>query len=171
MADKKEKFSVGDIVINLSDVSLWNNVYHFDKFINSFSKKEVVTQVLHGRFTTDKDTDLGKYEDREDFRKQHSIYFKSNGQSEGGFKKMYNWTTNRDNIVKYLEGLYQATLEKCQTEDDEMIARLEAEIREKQARIEKIRAGNRSVSFKSEVNERDFVNTQFNKIREILESF
>lgn len=171
MSEEKNKFKVGDVVVNLNEVSFWNNIYHFDKFISSFVKKEVVKQVAHGRFTTSDEVDLSKYEDREDWRKQYSIYGLSNGKSEGGFKTMHNWTTNKKNIVAYLENLFKEEIEKCQREDDEMIARLEAEIRQKQAKIEQIRAGNRGISFKSEVNERDFVNGQIDKIREIMKSF
>lgn len=171
MSEEQNKFKVGDVVINLNEVSLWNNIYHFEKFINSFAKKEVVKQVSYGRFTTSDDVDLSKYEDREDWRKQYSIYGLSNGKSVGGSKKMYNWTTNKKNIVAYLEGLFKEEIEKCQREDDELIARLEAEIRQKQAKIEQIRAGNRGISFKSEVSEREFITGQIEKIKKIIETF
>ena len=171
MSDKKEKFNVGDVVINLSDVSFWNNVYHFEKFINTFAKKEVVKQVAYRRFTTSDEVDLSKYEDREDWRKQYSIYDLISGKSEGGFKVMHNWTTNKKNIVAYLENLFKEELEKCQREDDELIARLEGEIRQRQAKIEQIKAGKRSIPFKSDVVERDFVNEQIGKIRSIMEDF
>lgn len=171
MSEEKNKFKVGDIVVNLNDVSLWDNSYHFEKFINSLSKKETVVQTANGRFTTDVNVDLSKYEDREDWKKQHSIYFQNDGSSAAGFKKMYNWTTNKANIVAYFEGIFKEALTKCQNEDDALIARLEAEIREKQAKIEKIKSGNRVLSHNNKVNEREFINSQINKINKIFETF
>lgn len=171
MNDKTENFNVGDVVVNMNDVSLWNNIYHFEDFIRTFSKIEVVTQTAYGRFTTDKDIDLNKSEDLEDWRKQYSIYSQSSGKSKSGFKKMYNWTKNKDSIIADFEVLFAESFAKCQTEDEVLIARLEAEIREKQARIEKIRAGNRNAPHNSKVNQRDFINTQVEKIRKIFESF
>lgn len=171
MGAAKKEFKVGDVVINLSDFEFWNNSYHFEKTLISLAKKEVVQQVSYQVFTTDKDTDLDKYEDREDWRKQYTIYGNTSGKSLFGSKDVHNWTTNKANIIAFFKKQFDEALAKCQKDDDNLIARLESEIRAKQAQIEEIRNGNRGILGNSRVNERQFINSQIEAINKIFEKF
>lgn len=171
MSDKKERFNIGDIVVNLENITLWDNVYHFEQFIRTFKNKEVVTQLFNGRFATLDSFDITKYEDRENFKNQYHIYHQNGGASVSGFKQMYNWTTNEKNIRAHFNKLFAEAIKKCDEEDEKEIAKLEEQIRHAQEKIAAIKAGKRTVSFNSKINEREFVNSRMEEINAALDSF
>jgi hypothetical protein len=163
-------FNVGDIVVSLNDLQFWNNTYHFQKAINSL-KKEVVTSIHQNKFTTKKDIDLSSYYDCKDWKNEYYIYDIRNGVSHSVNKQVHNWTTNEKNIRAYIQKQFDEALLKCTTEDESTIAKLEAEIRHKQAQIEAIKAGNRSLSYNTKINEREFLNARIQDITKIIDSF
>lgn len=170
MSEEKLRFNVGDVVVNLKEVYLWDNIYHFENFISSL-KKEVVKQADRFRFTTLDNVNINSYEDREKHRNTYHIYDQNHGVSINDSKQVSNWTTNEKNIRLFFQKKFNEALSKCDLEDKTQIEKLEAEIRAKQAQIEKIRAGNRSVSYDSKINEREFINGRINQINNILDSF
>lgn len=170
MTTEKQRFNVGDVVINLKDISFWNNCYHFENFIRSL-KKEVVTQAQQYKFTTLDNINLNSYEDCGKHDNSYYIYDQRTGVGASGFKQVHNWTTNEKNIRAYIQKQFDEALAKCTKEDEEAIAQLEADIRHKQAKIDAIKAGNRPISFNSNINEREFLNARIQDITKILDSF
>jgi len=163
-------FNVGDIVVSLNDLQFWDNPYHFEKALNSL-KPEVVASIRQNKFTTKKDIDLSSYDDCRDWKNEYYIYELRNGVAHSVNKQVHNWTTNEKNIRAYIQKQFDESLAKCTKEDEDTIARLEAEIRHKQAQIEAIKAGNRPLSYNSKINEREFLNARIQDITKILDSF
>lgn len=169
----KNKFNLGDIVIDLSNVELWDNIYHFEKFNdllrNSKTVKHIDTTFGNGGFfTTDENVDLSSYEDRTDLRKSMVIYQLKDGKNLSSFNPVYNWTTNRKGIEAFLKKKFDAALQRCDEEDAAEIEDLERQIEVLKKRIEKIKKGDREVSYQRDVNARGFVNAQIEKITNIL---
>lgn len=163
-------FNIGDIVVSLNDLQFWDNPYHFEKALNSL-KTEVVASIRQNKFTTKKDIDLSSYDDCRDWKNEYYIYELRNGVAHSVNKQVHNWTTNEKNIRAYIQKQFDESLAKCTKEDEDTIARLEAEIRHKQAQIEAIKAGNRPLSYNSKINEREFLNARIQDITKILDSF
>jgi len=163
-------FNVGDIVVSLNDLQFWDNPYHFQKALNSL-RTEVVTSVLQDQFTTKKEINLSSWDDCRDWKNESYIYDIRNGLARSGSKQVHNWTTKEKNIRAYIQKQFDETLLKCTKEDESTIAKLEAEIRHKQAQIEAIKAGNRPLSYNTKINEREFLNARIQDITKILDSF
>lgn len=173
MNDKKEKFNVGDIVITLSNLKLWDNVYHFQKFINELKNAKAITHIEKGLnrggyFTTDKNIDLSSYSSREEYQNQSKIFHLDNGKSIDLYHQCFNYTQNKAGIKKYLQEKFNFALKKCDEADKEEIDKLEKQIAVLQAKIEKVKRGERSVSFDSRINEREFINERIDEINHVL---
>lgn len=166
----EQKFNVGDIVISLNDLLFWNNPSHFQKTLNSL-KTEVVASIHQNKFTTKKEINLSSYDDCRDWKNEYYIYELRNGVAHSVNKQVHNWTTNEKNIRAYIQKHFDEALVKCTKEDEDTIAKLEAEIRHKQAQIEAIKAGNRPLSYNSKINEREFLNARIQDITKIIDSF
>lgn len=163
-------FNVGDIVVSLNDLQFWDNPYHFQKALNSLTT-EVVASINQNQFTTKESINLGNYNDCSDWKNEYYIYNLTNGMARTGHKQVHNWTTNEKNIRAYIQKQFDESLAKCTKEDEDTIAKLEAEIRHKQAQIEAIKAGNRPLSYNNKINEREFLNARIQDITKILDSF
>lgn len=162
-------FNVGDVVINLDRLSLWNNVYHFDKTLQYF-KKEVVASADDRVFTTDPTIDISKFSGFSRDYEKDRICSQRDGRGWDGSRVYVNFSRNEANVRAYLQNMFDTALATCQKTDDELVARLEAEILAKQRQIEAIKAGKRVVSFKPEVVERDFINERIQALLNVLNS-
>jgi hypothetical protein len=168
----QRKFNVGDVVINFESIELWDNVYHFEKTLSYF-KKEVVVAADDYCFTTKAGIDISKRMDM-DWDKQRHLYDQRDGRQWGDLgnsTRFYgNFTTNEANIRAYLQKKFDAALAKCQENDDDEVAKLEADIRRLQAKLDAVKAGKRPISFKSDTIERDFINNRIDALNKILAS-
>jgi hypothetical protein len=79
-------------------------------------------------------------------------------------------TTNEAGVRAYLQKKFDEALAKCDKDDADEIAKLEAEIRHRQAQIEKIKAGKRGVSYKQDLVERDFINERIAALKAVLDN-
>jgi len=166
----RPNFNVGDIVVSLNDLQFWDNPSHFQITIRNL-KKEVVASVGDTQFTTKENINLLNYNDCTDYKNEAYIYSLRNGLARDSRKLVHNWTTNEKNIRNYIQKQFDEVLAKCTKEDEDTIAKLEAEIRHKQAQIEAVKAGNRPLSYNHKINEREFLNARIQDITKILDSF
>jgi hypothetical protein len=166
------KFNVGDVVINFESIDLWDNTYHFKQTLNYF-KKEVVVGADDYAFTTYPELDVAKRMWL-DWDKERHLYRQSDGRqwSDNGIGTRFygNLTTNEAGVRAYLQKKFDEALAKCDKDDADEIAKLEAEIRHRQAQIEKIKAGKRGVSYKQDLVERDFINERIAALKAVLDN-
>jgi hypothetical protein len=131
------KFNVGDVVINFESIDLWDNTYHFKQTLNYF-KKEVVVAADDYAFTTTPGIDVTKRFSM-DWQQESKLYNQRDGRQwsdiSNGTRFYGNWTTNEAGIRAYLQKKFDAALAKCDNDDAAEIAKLEAEIRQRQAQI------------------------------------
>jgi hypothetical protein len=166
------KFNVGDVVINFESIDLWDNTYHFKQTLNYF-KKEVVVAADDYAFTTTPGIDVTKRFSM-DWQQESKLYNQRDGRQwsdiSNGTRFYGNWTTNEAGIRAYLQKKFDAALAKCDNDDAAEIAKLEAEIRQRQAQIEKIKAGKRCLSYKQDLVERDFINERIAVLKAVLDN-
>jgi hypothetical protein len=166
------KFNVGDVVINFESIDLWDNTYHFQKTLNYF-KKEVVVAADDYTFTTTPGIDVTKRLSM-DWQQESKLYSQRDGRQWGdngiGTRFYGNLTTNEAGVRAYLQKKFDEALAKCDKDDADEIAKLEAEIRHRQAQIEKIKAGKRGVSYKQDLVERDFINERIAALKAVLDN-
>lgn len=164
------KFNVGDVVINFESIDLWDNVYHFDKTLQYF-KKEVVVAADDYCFTTAPGLDISKRLDMDHYE-QRKLYSQRDGRQWGdlgaGTRFYANFTTNEAGIRQYLQKKFDEALTKCIKEDADELAKLEAEMHRIQAKIDRIKAGKRPISFKADIVERDFINDRIAALNAVM---
>ncbi len=149
-------YNVGDVVVDFQSLSLWDNVFHFQKTLNTLTKRTVVA-ANEKFFTMTPGIDLEKFSGLCDSDLKRKVFLQKNGTPWDGTAQLVNLTNNTVNVMAYLDAMFETRLAKCATEDEAEIKKLEAEIAHKQAQIERIRAGKRPISYKHDVIERDFV--------------
>jgi hypothetical protein len=167
------KFNVGDVVINFESIELWDNVYHFEQTLAYF-KKEVVTAADDYCFTTAPGLDVTKRVNM-DHHDKRKLYDQRDGRQWGDIARnstrFYgNWTTNEAGIRAYLNKKFDEACKKCDDRDAEEIVNLEETIRRAQTKIDAIKAGKRTISFKSDTIERDFINERIAALNAVLAS-
>lgn len=160
---KKLKFEIGDEVVDLFYIDMWDNVMHPESFINGIKNRKTVVMADDSRFSTAPVSSLYSYE----YKDEQHIYFQNSGEGRG-FGRLFNMTQNGEKLLAYMRKKFEERLAVCTKADNDAIAQLEAEIRARQAQIENIKAGKRPVSFKRDVVERDFVNSQIERIEGYL---
>lgn len=149
-------FQVGDVVVDLSALQFWNNVYHHDKTVKVM-RKQTIASANEKYFTCDPKIDLAKVNGFMDYTDQARVFHQKNGLPYDGHSQMVNLTRNRANLMAHLEKEFQKGFQKCDEEDTKEIAALESSIRALQAKIDKVKAGKRPLSFKQDTVERDFL--------------
>lgn len=149
-------FQVGDQVVDLQDIELWDNVYHHEKNLNRMKPKTVVA-ANEKFFTCSPDIDVDRFSGLSDNCLHGKVFQQRNGAPWDGPARMVNITRNKPALLNYLNDKFAARLSKCDDEDTAMIKRLEAEIAAKQKAIENIKAGKRTVVYDTSIIERDFV--------------
>lgn len=162
------KFCVGDVVVNFEGLQFWDNPYHFN-LVQSTLRKEVVLAADEKYFTTSPHINLQRFNGLSSYDDQRLVCYQPNGYSVEGTKKYVNWTKNETNIRAYLKGLQDGALLNCERLDNDEIAKLEAEIRHRQACIDAIKNGKRPISYKRDLVERDFIAERMNAVLALLE--
>lgn len=137
------KYNVGDKVIDLSSLSLWNNSIHFAQFESKFI--QTVTSATEEYFSVSsydvtKPMNYDSHNDRYIFK-----------QKDGSCRDyaytidnhLYHFVHDHDRIVAFVKKKIAEAFTKANEDDAKEIASLEAQIRSIQARIDKIKAGGR----------------------------
>lgn len=161
------KFNVGDVVIDLQDLGLWHNPYHHKKTLATF-KQAVVVGATDKLFTTDHRVDIEKVGGFSDWHVKNKVAYQDTGRGYDGTQAYINLTTRRRDVEAHLKKLLDTELARCDKEDEEMIARLEAEIAFKQRQIENVRAGKRTLSYNHQIVEREHLQECFDGLMKAL---
>lgn len=149
-------FNVGDKVINLSELSLWDNVYHFEKFENNFIR--TVTSANERYFSIDSfDVNQNKY--FFDYDRYH-VYCQEDGKwcdyNPTSITTLYHFERDKDKVIAHLNKLFSDALQKSDDEDAKEIQSLESQIRFLQSRVQLIKDGKRP-SIKPAIAQKDFL--------------
>ncbi len=137
-------FEVGDVVVNLNDINLWNNTYHSNRFVSLM--RETVTSVSGDLFTTAKSISFD-----DDFSDKSMVAQRVFRQSDGrciadASSFRYNLTKDKDVIMQRFSEYFDAAIVKLDSDDQEAIDEIEDEIHSLQAKLEAIKAGNRPLT-------------------------
>lgn len=164
-------FQVGDKVVDIESLSLWDNVYHWKNTLRGM-RVQVVTQVSEMVFTCLPDfQDIERFPFGDKHRdNSHLVYQQKNGVPWDGHPRsqMVNITRNKANLITYLEKKFQERFKKCDEDDASEIQKLEGEIRALQNRIDAVKAGKRPVSFERSIVERDFLTERRDAIMSLI---
>lgn len=161
-------FNVGDVVLDLQDMGLWNNVYHYKNTLVTF-RKSVVLNACERLFTTDMNIDTTKVNGLSDWDVKRKVCEQKNGRGYDGSQAFVNYTTRERDVRAHVKKLFDKEIERCDKEDAEMIARIESEIAAKQRQIEEIKAGRRRISYKTDVIEREFLQERYDALVKVLD--
>lgn len=141
------RYNVGDKVIDLSELSLWDNTMHFSKFEKSLIK--VVTFASEEYFSVTS-FDVTKPMNFEPRNNQYMFHQKDGKCREYTYSidnSLYHFVHDHQRVVAFIKKKMADSFEKAATTDAKEIAALESEIRRLQAKIESIKAGNRPAVF------------------------
>lgn len=163
MTNKKLNFEVGDEVVDIFYIDLWDNVMHPASFINGLKNRKTVVMADETRFSIEPVSSLFSSE----YKDEKYIYFQNNGEGRG-FGRLFNITKNGEKLLAFMRNKYETRIAECTKADEKAIADLEAEIKFKQEQIEAIKAGKRPISFKRDAIERDFLKSQLEQIEKHL---
>jgi len=138
------KYNVGDKVINLSELSLWDNSIHFEQFKNSFIKTVTSATADHFSVTA---YDVNQRMTYNSLNDRHIFNQKDGSCRDYTYSidnTLYHFVHDHDRIVAFVKKKIAESFDKAQADDDKEIASLEAQIERLQARLEHIKAGGRS---------------------------
>lgn len=160
-------FQVGDKVVDVQDMSLWDNIYHFQKNLNRLKPKTVVA-ANEKFFTCTPGVDVDSFSGLSDYRLHSLVFLQKTGRPWDGTAALGNITRNWDGVTSYMNKHFDERLTRCDAEDVAAIKRLEAEIEAKQKTIEAIKAGKRTISHAPDIVDRDFVLARKKEILAII---
>lgn len=153
------RYNVGDKVINLSSLSLWDNSIHFAKFQESFIK--TVTSATEKYFSVTS-FDVTQPMDYDSLSYRH-IFKQKDGScldyTHTIDNHLYHFVHDHDRIVKFLKNKIVEAFDKALTEDNKEIAILEDQIRSLQNRVAVIKSGGRP-SVSRLIPQRQFLKNQ-----------
>jgi len=152
----KFNFNVGDKVINLSELSLWDNVFHFEKFENHF-----ICTVTHAneRYFSISFFDVNQ---KKNFcgSDLHHVYCQEDGKwcdyDPSSITRLYHFERDKDKVIAHMNKLFDEALKKSDDEDAKEIQSLENQIQFLQSRIQLIKDGKRP-SIKPAVAQKEFL--------------
>ena len=162
-------FNVGDKVINLKDLSLWDNVYHFDKFEHSIIS---TVSSANERYFSISNFDV---QNKMDFYGSDTsyVYLQKDGSwlsyHPTWITKLYHFDRDRDIVIAHLKKLFTEAMYTADNNDLKEIASLEAQISNLQKRIDSIKAGLRP-SIKGDLPQKDFLNARFENLMKKFQS-
>jgi hypothetical protein len=144
-------FEVGDVVINLNQLHLWNNTYYANRFISAM--RETVTAVNGDLFTTDRKQSLSEPFSDKSMDAQR-IFRQEDGRciaDSSSFR--YNLTKHPESILYRVNAYFDAGYEKFKADDKEAINDIENQIAVLQQKLNDIYSGNRPLTSKQTVRE------------------
>lgn len=137
------KYNVGDKVIDLSNLSLWDNTMHFGQFENSLIK--VVTFASEEYFSVTS-FDVTQPMSYMPCNNQYMFYQKDGKCRDyvpSRDNSLYHFVHDHQRVVDFIKKKIATAFEKSAADDAKEIDSLEHEIRRLQAKIENIKAGGR----------------------------
>jgi len=146
-----KNFEVGDVVINLNSLHLWNNTYHSKRFIQSM--KETVTAVNGDLFTTDQKISLDEHISDKSMS-AHRVFRQEDGRciaDSSSFR--YNFTKHPELILYRLNAVFDAGYQKLKADDKVAIQDIEDQIATLQQKLDDLYAGKRPLNSKKTVRE------------------
>lgn len=130
------KFKVGDQVVNLKDLYLWNNSHHFKRFLkNAIS---VVEHVNSTQFSTNKAVDLSEHVSDKSWSSM-DVYSQDNGQCLGDRSTVYHMVHDKDIIEKFLKNAFDIAERNIENEEAATLKDIESKIAELQLQADRIR--------------------------------
>lgn len=144
-------FEVGDIVVNLNDLHLWNNTYHSKRFISLM--RETVTSASDDLFTTDNAQSLDSHVSDKSMDAQR-IFRQADGRclgDSGSFR--YNLTKHPESILYRVNACFDAGYEKIKAGDKEAIDDIENQIAVLQQKLNDLYSGKRPLTTNQTVRE------------------
>ena len=166
-------FNVGDVIVDLSEMYLWDNIYHWEKNIRAM-KPVVVKKANKDVFSTFDDAPLQpegfgygflEYED------ERKIYLQRTGRrwDGSGFGATYgNLTNNRVGVEAHIKKLYDEAKAKALEEDAADIVRMEKQIAALQRQINNVKEGGRTYSYNSAFVVHKFLDDSYGKMLEAI---
>lgn len=119
------KFKVGDKVINLKDMYLWNNSYHFKRFMqNAIS---VVEHITEHQFSTSKDITLLEPVSEKSWSSM-DVYSQANGMCLGDQSVVYHLVHDRHLIEKFLNNAFETAQRNLDIDDANKLHDIEKQI-------------------------------------------
>lgn len=146
-----KNFEVGDVVINLNEIHLWNNTYHSKRFLESM--RETVTAVSGDLFTTDKSVSLDEHVSDKSMSAQR-VFRQEDGRciaDSSSFR--YNLTKHPEHILYRVNACFDAGYDKLKAGDKEAIDDIEDQIAVLQAKLNDLYAGKRPLTTNQTVRE------------------
>lgn len=138
------KYNVGDKVISLYDLSLWDNSIHFEKFKASFIKTVTSANAEYFSVTA---YDVNQPMNYDSLNDRHIFKQKDGSCRDYTYtvdNHLYHFVHDHDRIVAFIKKKIAEAFDKAQSEDDKEIASLEDQIRRLQARLDVVKAGGRA---------------------------
>lgn len=157
------KYNVGDKVINLSDLSLWDNSFHFSQFESQFIQTVTSATAEHfsvTRYDVTKPMNYDSHNDRFIFNQKDG---KCRDYTYNIDNSLYHFIHDHDRVVAFVKKKIAEAFAKANEEDAKEIASLEAQIRSLQARIDTIKAGGRA-AISGKIPQHEFLQNRENFI-------
>ncbi|MBX9837856.1 MAG: hypothetical protein K2X69_06020 [Silvanigrellaceae bacterium] len=135
------KFETGDTVVNLDDIYLWNNPYHYKKFLNNMSS--TVFDFNDKLFSVDNKVSVNTDIPDPKNMQALNIYSQVDGYSYGDvFKVVYHLEKDKEIIVEELEKSFSKAEIEVEKFKNEEIERIETAIEELQLKLKNIKEDN-----------------------------
>lgn len=139
-------FEVGDVVINLNQLHLWNNTYHSKRFIDSM--RETVTAVNGDLFTTD------SQQFSEKSMSAHRTFRQEDGRCVADLSSFrYNLTKYPESILYRVNACFDSGYNKLKAGDKDAIEDLEDQIAVLQEKLNDLCTGKRPLTINKTVRE------------------
>ncbi len=157
-------FNVGDKVICLTELSLWNNVFHFKKFEDHFIKTVAHANERYFSLGYDINENASRFEyERQYFYNQHDGSWCDYSLNPHVITKLYHLERDRGIITAHMNKLFDIAFKEAEKADNSEIEKIELEIKRLQAKVQAIKDGKRP-SIEPTISQRDFLNYRKNNI-------
>lgn len=160
-------FDIGDTVVHgIGIMSLWENSYHHEKFVNGLHFS-TVQSADENRFSIDPNVHVSAFNGA--FSPDHvkkAIFTQRYGESLND-EKVLNWTTNKTNIIAYMESKFQDRLNKSESDTEDLISKAKHQIEMLQNKIMRLeKNGKRHLVH--DITDREFIELRIRAIRNKL---
>lgn len=163
-------FQVGEQIVDIAGLKFWDNVLHYEKAIRSITK-HTVTSANHKWFSIGAGVDVNQVSGLSNSWAKSTIYYQDRGDSLVDFRRVYNWTREEPLIRSKINEMFRVRFNKCTADDRLEIARLQNEIDDRQSKIDSVLAGQRPMSHRPDIIEREFLNARRSEVLAVLDSF
>lgn len=133
------KFKIGDKVVNLKDLYLWDNFYHYKRFlVNAIA---VVEHVSEHQFSTKRSVDLKEKVSCKSWDSVH-VFDQGSGSCLGEDSRVYHMVHDREIIEKILTEAFNTADEKLTKREEQELTEIELQIAALQLKADHLRNKN-----------------------------